>query len=314
MILVASHVTGCVATDLGAPVVQPLCIAPSTTTATNASVALVDADLQQAGVLECSAVVISPSLVLTNLLCVTLPSALEPSDVEIPNQRPLLSGTELWSAAVDYGTNCPAGAGWAAHEDGSFSAQLGPLVDPSSLTVFLSSNDEQIAKSSVRRVLVSHANSRCWDSLAVLVLDEPLGIPSLPVRLDESSHVGEAVTLSGSGRGSVRPYQVSTTIEEVTFEAGDESAPPRSLFVDEQICDFESGGALASAQSGALIGIIAFGTGDYCGDPAGGSIVTRLAPFARMLAEAADSVSELLQIEAPSDPRLLRALPPCAPQ
>jgi hypothetical protein len=290
---------GCISTEIAPRDSAPACVAADTAGNLANSVVLVDADLRTAGLIECSGVVIAPTIVVTNLLCVGLPIPLDPTSLDDTPERPSTAGRRLYAADVDYSGDCYWDASWVTREDGDFSARLGEVVEASSLSVSVLRNNETVATVGVRRMVLPNTDSRCWDTIALLVLDGLLSVPALPIRLQEVTSVGERVSLSGSGRGMNQPYEVSSILEAVTFDSGEAGAPPRSLLIDEQVCDFESGGAVAAADSGALIGIIGYGTGTFCGDPAGGTLATRLAPFQRMLMETARDTGEVLRAETP---------------
>jgi len=293
---------GCV--DTGSTTIESLslCVAPEPAPTPWNSVVMVNSDLREAGSIHCSGVVIAPTLVLTTLLCVALPPNLDSIDLDDVGQGLTGGFKRYYMGDVDYLGTCRADdGGWAPREDGSFSARLGEMLDPSAVTVAIEEGGEAIATSSVSRMVLPHTDSRCWDTLAVLVLDHDLGLRPATLRLEETSLVGDSVTMSGFGvaDNSFTRHELPSTIETVTFEAGDATAPPRSLLLAGPVCDFETGGPVVADDSRAVIGTIGFQTDFSCEDPAASTVATRLAPFRRLLIDAADSASETLQIEPP---------------
>ena len=92
--------------------------------------------------------------------------------------------------------------------------------------------------------------------------------------------------------------ELNARVEDVAFAEASAETPPRSVTLTEQVCYFEPGGAVVSSSTGALLAIMAYGTGETCGDPQGRSIATRLAPFGRLLTDAAEAAGSRLREEA----------------
>jgi hypothetical protein len=302
----------CVSTarDDDAPAL-PLCAAPATAAGPSPSVVLVTADLENAGLLRCSGVVIAPTLVLTSLACVVLPARVAPIDVVTPSETAPFSGTRpLSDGLVDYSSVCDVDAGWAPREDGRFASRYGVPVPVSALTVSQREPPTETI-TTVRATSSSLADSPCWGALAILVLDVPVDLEPMPLRLDAPTLPGEPVVLSGFGSigGAYQKHDIVSSVEASTLDAEGGPAPPRSLLLRGGVCDFESGGAVVSQQTGALIGIITSGTGEGCGEGQGYTVALRTAPFRRMLVQAAELAVESLRVE-PSAEGL--RWPPCA--
>lgn len=297
----------CVSTEPAPSAPLPVCAAPAAGTSPEDAVVRVIGDLGLPGFTLCSGVLIAPRLVLTHLHCVLLPSQIDPSElIPRPLDRPDF-GEDLhpW----EYTESCVTDAGWGLREDGSFVARLAQPLEPWRLTAAVRRGDTDQQVSAVRRLLLPNAESRCWDAIAALVLEQPLAGHYLPVRLQDSTRVGEPVTVAGFGESSAAPHALRTHVEDVAYEAATEVTPPRSMTLADQICYYEIGGPLTSDLDGALIGVIAHGTGSYCGDPTGATVVTKVAPFRRMLLEAAEASTSLLRtIDLPAPGG---ALPPC---
>jgi hypothetical protein len=280
-------------------------------------VVLVKGSLREAGDTRCSGIAITPRIVVTNLLCLVLPSELQPSDLDTPLDLASFEGSTFYSGEVDYAASCPAEGGWAPREDGSFAPWLGPPLELSALEVDLSREAQLISSSKVLSVFRSGAASRCWDSLAALVLEEGLDVEPRPVRLTESTQVGEAVVLSAFGPSFRTPLARPAQVEQITFERAAAEAPPHSLLLNQKVCFFEPGGGVLSVETGAVLGVIGYRTGSDCDDPESRTIATRLAPFRRMLLDAAKDSGETLEVETTmamaAEQGWSSAAPPVAP-
>jgi hypothetical protein len=296
---------GCVDTDAGMSALLPICAATSPAAPPFSSLVYVRSDLNDHTIIECSGVVIAPTLVLTDLRCVVLPPEVDPevldSQSEAESGPPGFQELDAnFTGTVDYAASCYSETGWAPQEDGSFSARLSAPLDASRVTVaIMGEQGKTTSSSSVNRLLVARAESRCWDTLAVLVLDHDLGLSPATLRLENTSQPGDAVTLSGFGlvRGYFTPHELPTQIENVTQENGSFSTPPRSLLLTEPVCDYEMGGMVVANDSNALVGVIGFETDYTCQDPAAKTIATTIAPFRRLLLDAAQLTSQTLRVE-----------------
>jgi hypothetical protein len=304
----------CVGTEESPVDSPPLCVDAEPSADPGSSVVLVRADLGDAGQIYCSGVVIAPTLVLTTMLCAGLPPDLDLADLGDSNLRQRGGFFRYFMGDVDYSDWCrTSDEKWAPAEDGSFSARISEWVDPSTLTVrTLPWGDDNV--SSVNRVIRPPTDSRCWDTLAVLVLDRDLGRAPVTLRLEETSYPDDPVTMSGifGQDDAFAHHELPSRIESVTFEAGDSDTPPRSMLLEGPICEYESGGPVVSDVTGSTIGVIGFETDYSCEDADAPTIATRVAPFRRMLLDAARDASEILRVEAPVDVRD-PAWPTCPP-
>ena len=81
-----------------------------------------------------------------------------------------------------------------------------------------------------------------------------------------------------------------------------------------RLSGLEIGGAVASSQTGALVGIITSGIAGSCAgrDPAGNTVGLQLAPFRRMLLGTAADESVELHLERVEEP-MTKARLNCAP-
>jgi hypothetical protein len=245
---------------------------------------------------------VAKTLVVTALGCVMRPSEwIDPNPAADPtfgNPPPLQS----FGAAAPYAEACLREGTWTATEDGSLMGMLGQALEPSALTVFRVGGQKRIPS----KIVTSHAASRCADGLALLVLDEELDVQPVPVRLDDATRATEAVTLNGYCRSSPVETlsEVNSEIEAITWAAGTDMLPPRSLWLSGGLSTLEVGGAVASSQTGAIIGIITSASAASCAgrDPAGNTIGLQLAPFRRMLLDTAFDANVELRIERVLEP------------
>jgi hypothetical protein len=144
-------------------------------------------------------------------------------------------------------------------------------------------------------------------------LGRDLEVPQIALRLDETTKLDEPVILGGHclTSGTPRRRDVASIVSEVTFELGTPSAPPRALVMPDAASSFDLGGGVLSSETGALIAVIASGRNPSCAaaNP-DGSLAIRIAPFRRMLLDAAASRGVTLRAEATD--QTSAALMPCA--
>jgi hypothetical protein len=290
-------VMGCVDTAPEALAPPPLCISASPAADPAASVVLVEGTFGLAGKTVCSGYAVTPSIVLTDSVCLVMPADLMQSDLDRRVETPSFQGNSpIYSADVIYASICETDAGWEPRELGLFETWLDEPIEPNQVSVSVLFDEQAVAVTSARRMFLPHAHSRCSDSIAALVLAEPLPVPYRPVRLVESTAPGDAVIMSSLGPTSVTTLDRSANVEVVTHEVAENGAPPRSLLLSKQSCYYEPGGGVLAEPSHALIGVMAYGTGE-CGDPLGKTVVARLAPFGKMLLEAAENAEDTLHVE-----------------
>lgn len=304
---------GCVSTRDEPLVDAPLCLTEKQQPAPWNAVVYVTTSLRRAGDIDCSGVAIAPTLVLTNISCLMLPPTVEEAELDMDVPDVFTDFAMVYFGDVDYGADCFSEGTWSPVESGDFSERVSETVDSSAVTVSSVADGQPTMTVSVRRILVSRTESRCWDSLAVLVLDQSLGVEPATVRIDEETSVQSPVTLSGMWLEDDRlaRHEVPATVLAVTNESEDGAAPPRSLALSGFVCMYEHGGGVFDDESGALIGVISSERDFQCIDEEAGTVATRLAPFRRMLAEAAADTSETLRIEKIADAPSADLWPDC---
>jgi hypothetical protein len=304
---------GCVSTEDEPVIDAAFCLTSKKQPDPWSSVVHVITSLRKAGEVSCSGVVVAPTLVLTNISCLMLPPTIEEADLDADNVEMFTDFSSVHIGDVDYDSDCRSADTWSPIESGDFSERVTETVDSSAVTVSTILDGRPSMTSNVRRILVSRTESRCWDSLAILVLDQGLEAEPAVVRIDEKTVASSPVTLSGFWIEDNLPsrHEVPATVQAVSLESEGGTAPPRSLALSGFICRYEHGGGVFDNDSGALIGVISSERDFECIDEEAGTIATRLAPFRRMLADAASDTSETLRIERHADAPSAELWPDC---
>lgn len=298
-LLAAWCLGGCISTEGLELESRAFCATAAPTSTPWSSIVLVTSSLRMAGEVTCSGVAVAPNLVLTNMACIIPPAGIEEEDLDVQNPELFTDQSLSYAVDVNYAADCLAGDMWSTVEDGDFSERVTRVLDASVLRVDTIVDGFPDATSTVRRVLHSRTESRCWDSLAVLVLDQALSLQPAVLRVDENTDVGAPVVLSGFAVESslLTRHEIPASVESVTFGANDERAPPRSMLLSGFICEYEHGGGVFAEDTGAVVGIITSERDYECVDEAAGTIATRLAPFRRLLAESATLAGYTLRAE-----------------
>jgi hypothetical protein len=274
----------CIDTEL-APISEVDC--PAQTQATD-NIVFVVAQLGNLGLVQCSGVLISRTLVVTALGCTMVPNEVADSygREQLPDAE--ATGNVYYSGAVDP-ADCNGGN---AIEDGSFSTLVGDPLPKEAFSVYLASErltDAGYEVSEVRRV----GGTRCSAGLALLKLSSGIGSSASPVRAEETDGLDEPLLLrylSVGARFVLEREELATQLNPSVL-----AGSPRSFELAET-CPKQSGGALFSATTGALVGILASSSGSMdCRAPAPGTAL-RLAPFRRSLIAAA--APEKLELES----------------
>ena len=273
-LLALGALVACVNTELE-PTTETLeCAAtPMDTAAASEAVVLVVQQQSRDFSLRCSGVAVAPNLIATALSCVSTPPQ---------------SGFEC-------------DEGWSPIEAGNFAAWIEPPASAEPLSVQRAHRtatgellfDDPI---DVLQIVSTRSVSGCSDDLAFLVLAADLAVPRLPVRIASSYRADEPVVVRGVSPESNQSSDANVSV--VTDSTGDEVTPPRGMLIDAPSCSRDRGGAVFAARSGALIGLVLWPAGAECGDQ---TVALQLAPFRRLLLEAADAAGATLLSEAPLD-------------
>ena len=166
------------------------------------------------------------------------------------------------------------------------------------------------ARARGQQVVHDSAKNLCNHDIAFVVLDRPItGTPLAPLRLTETTTIGEKVTSVGWGltsKGklpSVRMQRKNVSIVDVGPSA---DTPSHEFVVGEAICSGDSGGPALSA-AGAVVGVVSSGgNGRFDpSNPASGcigadttNIYTRLAAFKSLTKLAFKEAGAMPELEA----------------
>jgi hypothetical protein len=299
--MVVALSAGCIDTNLDPPVFLPCASALSAELAREAVVAI-EADPPE-GFLLCSGVAIAKTLVITNISCVFRPSEIgDPDEITPPEEVEFFPDAIYPSVAYD--SACGRDEDWGPIEDGTFLSSFGKPLNVPDLSVSKIDAPEQ--PFDVRQVYTSNASSRCASGIALLVLARELDVTPIPIRFEDTSQQGEAVTLGGrcfDAETRLVRQELDASIEVITEDEAEEAVSPRSLLLSQGVATPSIGGAVFSPSSGALIGVISSGTGSprcSTGEPGADILAVRVAPFRRMLLEVAEKESISLRSELDS--------------
>lgn len=266
--------------------------------ASDDNIVFITAALESWGHIQCSGVLVTRTLIVTSLGCTMVPNELAHDyGREAPDAQS--SGAVFFSGAAE-AADCNAGV---AQEDGSFSTLYGAPIAAEQFAVYLSSERIRDAGHGVSRVWRAGA-TRCSPGIALLQLSAGLGPSPLPVRFYDT--LGEEPLLLSylsvdASAGLLREDQVTVGLPPSTGAA--------HVFEVPDTCPDQSGGALFSATTGALVGVLDSSIGGArCGTLGQGTAV-RIAPFRRLLVEAA--APEPVRIESgPSATNVVLCSPP----
>jgi hypothetical protein len=292
-------VLGCVDTQFEAP--EPPLPCSAEVASVNAAEALVwiRVDLAENGYRYCSAVAISPRLLLTAYSCVAYPGDLDREATTDAGDARSPVARQTYRDPADYQAFCDRSEVWTDIENGSFRSRLSAPVPVADIGVGLTGNIDRPTLG-VEALIAAGSSSRCNESVAVLSLSEELDVFALPLRLDDSAEVGEPILTSGivASEGKFVRRDGAGLVQRVTRERGDESIPPQSLLLEASSCYLSRGGPVLAQTSGALVALVAWGQSAACDAGASDTtIAIRLAPYRALLLETAASYGQTLFTE-----------------
>ena len=275
---------GCVATDGIAPEELPVCAERRSDDPSDAVVRVFVEGPEF--VMRCNGVLIAPNLVLTATSCLT--QRVGEADFNVPR----CLGT----------TGAPL-------ESGSFEARYLGLAERASIS--LKRGNESL-ESTIEAVFVSEAASACLPDIAILAIQPALDLPTITLRLEGTSQVGDVVTLNGYDISEGTPAQHSTPVDvvEVTSYNGTDRLPPRSLRLSGRACTGE-GGAVLARETNALVGlVVASSLTINCDADGEGPLAVQIAPFREFILETARLTDARVISELRDGPS---SIPRCSP-
>ncbi len=234
---------------------------------------------------RCTATLIAPNLIVTAFHCLSSTSegsfgctrdgALVELDPGAGVVHRLAEPDEILIFPGSCGDLSPVGAGGGGGEDRRCGTEQ---VEPAARG---------------REIFSTLSYTPCMNDIAFVVLDRSLELPIAPVRLDESMHRGELVTVVGYGgtglagdMGRFRREEVRVTdLGEGISEEFAGEVPPLQFALESAACFGDSGGPSLSAR-GAVMGVSSRLGGTSCTSPLAIDYYSCLAPYAGLAAQA----------------------------
>jgi hypothetical protein len=148
--------------------------------------------------------------------------------------------------------------------------RLGLDLPAESLEVYGGSTPRREPLAHGQRVISTLSDTICLDDIAFVVLDRPVPIPALSMRLEMTTHVGEQMVLVGYGmnekqsqtidfRTQLRRRKADLSIADVgpdSIDDGVTTAAPRTIWLKgPSACVADSGGPLLSEETLAIVGV-----------------------------------------------------------
>lgn len=245
-------------------------------------VVMLHALLDDAGEVLCSGSLVAPNLVLTARHCV---SYLMPGRFSCNVRGELLDN--------------PEGGG-----------TLGAHLPAESIEIHGRATPRETPLAHGQQIISTLAQGICTNDLAFVVLDTPLDLPVVPLRLGSPALLGETGNLVGFGltkaqkvldyRTQPRAHKASVAVADLgpdTLEEGVTTAPPRSLIIKGPSgCVGDSGGPLL-AESGALLGVYSLLDGASCEESQVRHQLVHVPPFQALIDEAFEAAQATPTLE-----------------
>lgn len=176
---------------------------------------------------------------------------------------PRLAVVSLHSVARFLGGNATGGVSTAD----SLCPELSEYDDKAGFLIKFPAGDRK-----VDRLITNGQRTLCDGDIAFLVLNEPVDVPMVPLRLDRGSVVGEATRVCGLGNFDVQCSHDQKTVHcsdgTVELPNGGYFAPASQdvaatfMVSTNRICVGDSGSPMFSTATGAMIGTVSASIGD----------------------------------------------------
>lgn len=163
------------------------------------------------------------------------------------------------------------------------------------------------------QIVSTHSSNVCQNDIAFVVLDTPLDLPILPLRVGRPARVGELGVLVGYGmdadergidyRTQQREQKRHLEILGVgpdSVEDGVTTVPPRTLLLEGPSgCIGDSGGPLLAESTGAILGVYSLQVGTDCAAPRVAHQVVHVPPFELLVRDAFEAAGTTPRLEEP---------------
>lgn len=189
--------------------------------------------------------------------------------------------------------------------------KFGAALEPKNVNVYVGPGFPLDVKARGTQMFTTDTTTVCRDDIAFLVLDTPLEVPPVPLRLIDPVTPGESVSVIGYGFGDPDATELyrkrigDLAVESVGPEQVDPAdysqTPPRSFAVGRSTCPGDSGGPAVSEDTGAVLGVASLSSND-CTLPAVRNFFPRVAPHAQLAGEAFAAAGEEPWIEGAAPP------------
>jgi len=179
--------------------------------------------------------------------------------------------------------------------------RLGLDLPAQSLELYGGSTPRKEPLAQGQRIISTLSDTICLDDIAFVVLDRPVALPALSMRLEATTRVGEPVVLVGYGldekqsqtidfRSQPRRRKAGLSIADVgpdSIDDGVTTAAPRTLWLKGPSgCNADSGGPLLSEKTNAIVGVYSLLDGVTCTDSDVRDEFVHVRPFKVLIEEA----------------------------
>lgn len=175
--------------------------------------------------------------------------------------------------------------------------EMGSVLDGAEVSIYQGSGpDFSLPITTGQQVLAPDTTTICRNDIALVVLNDPLDLPILPMRLSSTTYPGEKVTVVGYGMNdemlTERRQRLGVTVLGVgpsEFFDVQGQAMPRTFVIESSVCPGDSGGPALSDDTGEILGVFSLYRGD-CHSSEARNFYSQLAPYEALLKAGFDAV------------------------